>query len=458
MVRRAWYGLILAAGLTLASAGARAASVLLISVDGLKPEYALQADTLQLKLPFLRGVIAQGAYAAGVTGVWPTVTYPSHTTLITGVAPAEHGIYNNLEFDPGRHFADSWFWYAAQIKVPTLWGAAHHAGLTTASVGWPVSVGNPDVDFLIPEYWRLSHPTDQLNPSDRHLIAALSRPRGMLESLEQSEGPYLMGNDTSVAGDEIKTRFAIAILRDHKPRFMTVHLSSLDEAEHGHGPFSPEANLTLEAIDSMLKRLAAAAREGDPAAIVAVVSDHGFVALTHRVNLYIPFIQAGLMDAIDSTAPAGPAGSWRAQPWLAGGMAAIMLRDPGDEGTLAKVHDLLNSLRADPRSGIDQVLEHDALAQRGAFPGASFLVVMKPGFYTGNDARGEWVTEVSGRGGHGFSPESPSMRAAFFVDGPGIAAHRALGLIDMRQIAPTVADLLGVPMPSAAAAPLRVRQ
>jgi predicted AlkP superfamily pyrophosphatase or phosphodiesterase len=451
------YGSILAAGL-LAFTAARAASVLMISVDGLKPEYGLQADTLHLKVPYLRSVIAHGVYAAGVTGVWPTVTYPSHTTLVTGVSPAEHGVFNNLEFDPRRDFAGSWFWYAQQIKVPTLWGVAHRAGLTTASVGWPVSVGSPDVDFLIPEYWRLSHPTDQLNPSDRHLIAALSRPPGMLESLEQALGPYLMGNDTSIEGDEIKTRFAMAILRDHKPRFMTVHLSSLDEAEHGHGPFSPEANLTLEAIDGMLSRLAAAARGADPAAIVAVVSDHGFIAVTHRVNLYIPFIQAGLLDAADSPGQGRPAGSWRAQPWLAGGMAAIMLREPGDAGTLAKVRELLNSLRANPRNGIDQLLEPDALAERGAFPGASFLVVMQPGFYTGNEERGELVTDFAGHGGHGFSPESPAMRAAFFVDGKGLAAHRALGLIDMRQIAPTVADLLGVAMPSAAAAPLHVRQ
>jgi predicted AlkP superfamily pyrophosphatase or phosphodiesterase len=160
--------------LMLAIGRAHATSVLMISVDGMKPEYALQADSRKLKLPFLYSMIADGAYARGVVGVWPTVTYPSHTTLITGVTPAEHGIYDNLEFDPKRKFAESWFWYARQIKVPTLWEAAHRAGLTTASVGWPVSVGSPDVDFLIPEYWRIFHPTEDLNPSDRHLIAALS--------------------------------------------------------------------------------------------------------------------------------------------------------------------------------------------------------------------------------------------------------------------------------------------
>jgi len=439
--------------------GAWAASVLMISVDGMKPEYALQADDRHLKVPFLRGMIADGTYASGVVGVWPTVTYPSHTTLVTGVAPAEHGIYNNPEFDPNRYFADSWFWYAEQIRAPTLWQAAHRAGLSTASVGWPVTVGASDVDFLIPEYWRISRPTAELNPSDRFLIAALSRPAGMLDKMGSALGPYLAGNDTSLDADEIKTRYAIAIIEDHHPRFMTVHLSSLDSVEHETGPFSPEANQTMEAIDGMLSRLAAAARRQEPAAVVVVVSDHGFVGLTHRVNLAIPFIAAGLLAvAVDPVTGAATVKSWAAEPWPAGGMAAIMLRDPSNVEILAQVRDLLDKLKSDPNNGIDAVLDAQRLAQRGGFPGASFLIVMKSGFYLGSALHGDVVTPLAGHGGHGFSPDDASMRASFFIDGQGIAAHRDLKLIDMRQIAPTLAGLLDVPLPGAKAAPLAVRQ
>ncbi len=125
----------------------------MISIDGLKPEYITHADEHGMKLPFLRSMMSNGTYAEGVTGIWPTITYPSHTTLLTGVWPAEHGILNNQVFDPEQQFGGAWNWYAAQIRVPTLWDAAHRAGLHTASVGWPVSV-NADVDWLIPEYWR----------------------------------------------------------------------------------------------------------------------------------------------------------------------------------------------------------------------------------------------------------------------------------------------------------------
>src|ERR1700733_15439141 len=155
-----------------AGSPAFAASVLMISVDGLKPEYVLEADAHGLKIPFLRGLLREGTYARGVTGVWPTVTYPSHTTLLTGLSPAEHGIYNNLEFDPKNTFANAWFWYAQQIRAPTLWQAAHEAGLSTASIGWPVSVGATAVDFLIPEYWRGAGFTGVDSPRGPELAAA----------------------------------------------------------------------------------------------------------------------------------------------------------------------------------------------------------------------------------------------------------------------------------------------
>jgi predicted AlkP superfamily pyrophosphatase or phosphodiesterase len=436
--------------LVLAAANAaHGASVLMISVDGLKPEYVLDADAHGLKIPFLRSLLREGAHARGVNGVWPTVTYPSHTTLLTGVWPAEHGIYNNLEFDPKNTFANAWFWYAQQIRVPTLWQAAHEAGLSTASIGWPVSVGATAVDFLIPECWRVARLTD-VDPSDALLMAALSRPEGLLQKMQTRLGPYMRGNDPSPPGDEIKTRYALDILRTQKPKFMTIHLSSLDEQQHGHGPFSPEANQDLEVIDGQLAQLFAASRANDPKAIALVVSDHGFVHITHKVNLMQPFLRAGLVQSD---------GSWKAQPWSGSGMAAVMLQNPADSHTEAQVRELLQALRADPGNGIAEVLERDAIKQRGAFPGASFLIVMKLGYYALADASSPLLSEVPGSlGSHGFSPDYPEMRAAFFIAGDGIARGRDLGLIDMRQVAPTVARLLGVRLNSATQAPLAIGQ
>jgi predicted AlkP superfamily pyrophosphatase or phosphodiesterase len=453
-----WTTLAAVAALTPGAAAADGVPVLMVSVDGMKPEYVTRADTHGLKIPFLRSLKAEGAYADGVEGVWPTITYPSHTTLLTGVSPAEHGIYNNLEFDPRHTFGDAWFWYAHDIRVPTLWQVAHQAGMVTASVGWPVSVGATDVDFLIPEYWRIFRPTADLNPADRELMADLSRPEGLLRGMLASLGPYLMGNDTSAAADEIKTRYALEILRARKPRFMTVHLSSLDESQHEHGPFSSEADTDIEAIDGMLSRLAVGARSNDPAAVMVIVSDHGFEELTHQTHLYIPFIQAGLIDIkTDSDGKTPVITGWTAVPWLAGGMAAVVLKDAADEAVRGRVRDLLQMLSANPASGVAAILERDAVLERGGFPTASFVVVMKAGYYLGTHIGGPLVTDFASHGGHGFAPGDPEMRSALFVAGRGIARHRDLGVVDMRQIAPTVAGLLDVPLPSPRAKPLPVR-
>jgi predicted AlkP superfamily pyrophosphatase or phosphodiesterase len=431
----------------------------MISIDGLKPEYVLEADLRGLHIPYLRTLVRDGAYAEGVVGVWPTVTYPSHTTLLTGVSPSEHGIYNNQEFDPGRNFSGAWSWYAPQIRVPTLWKVAHNAGLRTASVGWPVSVGATDVDWLIPEYWRSAGPSGASNPSDRELMAALSRPDTLLKQLQPSLGPYMMGNDTSIDGDEVKTRYSVEILRRQKPALMTIHLSSLDNAQHEYGPFSTEANQDLEAIDGMVSRLATAALANDPSTVVVVVSDHGFTTLNHSVNLYIPFLEAGLIKPVTNPkTKALKIESWKAQPWLAGGMAAIMLHDADDHKAEAQVGELLKKLAADESNGIAAVLDRDAIKARGGFPDAAFLVVLKSGYTTGIGTSGNLVdANPEEKGGHGFSPEFTELHASFFMAGAGITHHRNLGVIDMRQIAPTVAKILNFPMPSAKATPLNVQ-
>jgi len=454
----AFLALLLLLAFALASR-THAAPVLMISIDGLKPEYITHADEHGMKIPYLRTLLRDGTYAEGVIGIWPTITYPSHTTLLTGVWPAEHGITNNQVFDPLQQFGGAWNWYAAQIRVPTLWDAAHRAGLRTASVGWPVSVG-ATVDWLIPEYWRGQNVSGSSNPDDQLLMAALSRPNVLIKQLQPAAGPYMNGNDTTIGGDETKTRYALEILRRFKPGFMTLHLSSLDEAQHNHGPFSAEADATLEAIDGMVARLAKQQFANNPAAVLVIVSDHGFMDITHYINLAIPFLQAGLIEGSINPATRSPSVvSWKAEPWMAGGMAAVMLHDASDTATARQVREMLTKLAANPENGIAEVLDRDEIAQRGAFPDASFLVVFKPGYYSGTALTGSLITPVQGtRGSHGFSPEYPEMRASFFALGAGIAPHRDLGVVDMRQIAPTVARILHAPLPTAKAAPLHLER
>jgi hypothetical protein len=139
-------------------------------------------------------------------------------------------------------------------------------------------------------------------------------------------------------------------------------------------------------------------------------------------------------------------------------MAAVMLHDPNDQASARQAGDLLRKLAADPNNGIDAVLDHAEILKRGGFPDAAFLVLFKSGYYAGTEETGDLVTPISEpHGGHGFSPEFPEMRSSFFLAGRGIAPHRDLGRIDMLQIAPTVAAILNISLPTAKAPPLHVQ-
>src|SRR5438046_190912 len=94
--------------------------LVVISIDGMHPDNVLQADKYGLKIPNLRRYLRDGAHATSVRGVMPTVTYPSHTTMLTGVWPDKHGIHSNLTFDPLQKNMSGWYWYSEDIRVPTL--------------------------------------------------------------------------------------------------------------------------------------------------------------------------------------------------------------------------------------------------------------------------------------------------------------------------------------------------
>jgi hypothetical protein len=410
--------------------------LLLISIDGLRPDYVTAADAHGAKVPNLRRFLTEGAFAQGVVGVIPTVTYPSHTTLISGVAPATHGIFANTTFDPLRENHGGWYWYSEDIRVATLWDAAARAGLSTASVQWPVSVG-ARVTWNIPEFWRAG------TADDAKLLRAVSTP-GLLAELEPDLGPYPRA--LTAESDEQRVRYAAAILEKKRPNLLTLHLVSLDHVQHTTGPFSAETMATLERVDALVGTLRAVAERLAPGeAHVAVVSDHGFGKTVKQLNLHAEFRRLGLI----TVGGQGRVTDWKAMPWTAGGAIAIVLKDPADTTTAAEVRALLDRLAADPAHGIDRVLDASALRARGGFPTAAFLVGLKPDWEAGSRLSGSLVAAATLAGNHGHLPDLPDLHASFFVVGPGVPAGRTLGVIDMRDIATTLARRLGLALPAA---------
>ena len=411
--------------------------LVMISLDGLHPDYIKRAEQLGVRLPALGALVREGTFAA-VRGVFPTVTYPSHATLVTGVSPARHGITFNTTFDPLDRNGGGWFWYASDLKVPALWDIAKQRRLKTANVHWPVTVGAA-IDLNIPQHWNRG------TPDDRKLLAALSTP-GLLPSLERDLGPYADGIDESMAGDENRARFALRLLEREKPDVMWAYFTALDHEQHETAPFSKSALGILEKLDGIVGRVVQAARRASGGRVaIVIVSDHGHALASRELSLGVLFRREGWIKyASDSAARPN---DWRVSLWNSSGTAGVMLRDPADTALQQQVGDRLAQLAADTANGIAKIWTRAEAASLGGMPDASFVIAMRPPYRVSGVTTGPLLRSVRAGGTHGYAPDVAAMDAIFIAVGPGIKSGLDLGKIDMRDVAPTVAALLGLPMP-----------
>lgn len=378
--------------------------VLLVSIDGFSPDSLLGPEKDRLNLPVLRGLLREGSHAERVVNVNPTVTNPNHTTLVTGVSPVEHGVFNNRPFAATASLPESYSRYEA-IKVPTLWSAAKEAGLRTASLYWPVTRGAAPIDINI------------------------------------SSGDS--GDDEQITLD------AVRIITEYQPHLLTVHYVSHDKEQHAHGPGSAEGRAALERIDREIGKLVAAHRAQSPQGVIAIVSDHGFDRTTREVNLNVAFADAGLIRFTDETR--SEVTFWRAFAWYVGGSAMVVLQDPGNRALEAEVATFLRRLARRPDAGIAAILSPEDLRNSGLSDRARFVIALKPGYRMGNVMQGAFSQAYAG-GSHGAYSSLETrrdMHSALILVGEGIAANKSLGTIDMRQIAPTLAVFLNVRLAAA---------
>ncbi len=438
---------LLAAALTLSSLAAEPAAperhAVMISIDGLMPGAYLDPEKLGIEAPNLRRLMTEGAYARGVVGVLPTVTYPSHTTLITGVTPGVHGIVNNTYFDPLDTSRGAWRWYAREIRVPTLVAAAKARWLRTASFAWPVGVGLGS-DFNIPEFWRNGSQHD----SDLELLRALSEPDHLLEDIEGHRGARFEYPLT----DSDRIDAAVYTIETHRPHLTLIHIFDLDFVQHEKGPGSPEAIAAVEASDRELGRVLAAVEKAGIAdrTLVAVVSDHGFLPVLRTLHPNSLLAEAGLIE-VDAD---GRVTSWRAIFHEASGSALLRVADPADLAAVGEARALLATKLEDPTDGLRAILERDEIAVLGGATKAQLWLDAREGFYFSGRITGEWSEATDRRGTHGYAPTRPELHASLILAGPGFEKRGDLGIVPMTRIAPTLAAHLGIELSAQAGAPL----
>ncbi len=411
--------------------------VVLISIDGLMPTSYTQPHSVDM--PHLRRLTSQGTYAEGVVGVLPTNTFPTHTTLISGVAPAVHGIIDNAIVDPDGRSRGAWFWYASDIRVPTLFTEVARSGRRVAAVNWPVTVGL-EVDLLIPDMVRSGH------PESLTLLRALSSPE-LFDAAARERGDSV----TWPLNDRDWTAMATFAIESRAADFVALHLLALDGAQHSFGVGSAEANRALAAIDTHVGRVVDSIERSGNAdrTFVVVVSDHGFSNTERSLQPNALFLEEGLLDVND----AGRVVDWQAYCHSSGGSGFIYLADPNDAAVRSRVGALLTRLAANPDYGVASLWTTDDLAELQAHPEAAFGIGMRPGWYTGGGT-GSLLGAASSAAGHGFPPAYPELHASFIVSGPGVRAGQNLGIIGMTQVGPTLATWLGVQLVAGADAPV----
>lgn len=425
----------------------RRPSVLLVSVDALKPEFVFEQERLGVKLPTITRYFVENGLTAreGSKSVFPTFTYPCHQSMITGTNPATHGIVNNGIFDPTGEHNGAWHWFVND-KVKTLWEAAKEGGYCSASVAFPTSVGAKG-DYIAPEFWWDG------SGLDSRFIDAVAKPQGLIAEMEREIGTYAGGLDLSDNGDAQRGKAALWMLRnklapqiDERPFFLSAYFASFDESAHQHGVYSDEAKASLQKIDTMLGQLIKEAEritEGN--LVVCVVSDHGSLDNTHNISPNILLKKAGLIET-DET---GKVTAWKAYSQRAGGTAEIRLADPSDQEAADTLKKILDDLLADPESGILEVVDPMQAKARGGFPEAAYVLVSKKGYELRDDVDGEYCrTRLTQKAQHGYSEEFPEMRASFMITGAGIEKGNVenVRLID---VAPTLAAIMGARLPDA---------
>lgn len=429
------FNIFLLAAIGLFAQPAKDRYVALISIDGF-PAYAL--DDPKLPIPTLRKLIAEGAAARRMKTINPTVTWPNHTTMVTGVTAAKHGVlYNGLLVRGGSDkdpvHVDPWRDKAELVQAPTVYDAAHKAGLTTAEVDWVAIQNAPTITYSFAE-----------RPAAGARIPSEMVEAGMVTRQDIDE--FAKGN--IVWRDAIWTRAAAYMVRKHKPNLLLFHLLTTDSSHHRYGPRTLASQSALSLADARVAELLQAYKDAGiiEKTTFVVTTDHGFKTVRQPIRANAVLSKSGLLSK-----------AWAVPE---GGTAMVYITDEGARDRVAaQLQELFGKTE-----GVDRVLTPSEFAGFG-YPDpvknrqmADLVLAAKDGYsFAGGTQEGPASGPVSteSTGSHGYLNTDPEMFGIFLAWGRGI--RPGVVVEDMRNvdIAPTIAELLGLNIGAVDGTPLR---
>ena len=404
--------------------------VVIISLDGF-PGWALEDP--YLPVPTLRRLAAQGVVARGMRPVNPSVTWPNHTSIVTGVTPARHGVLFNglLVREPGvPPRIEPWRDKSEMVRARTLYDVAHEAGLTTAQVDWVAIWNAPTITWEFRE-----------RPEPGQAVPGEMIKAGLISAADVKA----FSSRNILWRDEMWTTAAVHIIRTHRPNLMLVHLLNLDSTHHRYGPRTPAGMNAMALLDAQVGRIVDAVDEAGLTARTTffVVSDHGFKTVRRQIRPNAVLAKAGLLTATDGKVT-------RSEAYVVpeGGTALVYITTAGPSGSLLeRTKQALAGLE-----GIERVVEPSEFAALG-LPrpednpqmGALFLIAKDGYAFTAATAEPAVVdAPATSLGAHGYVSSDPDLQALFIASGRAVRSGVTLDVIDSLGVAPTAASLLGV--------------
>jgi predicted AlkP superfamily pyrophosphatase or phosphodiesterase len=409
--------------------------VVLLTIDGF-PAWMWRDPTLPT--PTLRRLAKEGAVADAMSVSNPSITWINHTTLVTGVEPRKHGVLFNgllIRQPPLAPIIEPWRDKAELVRVPTVYDVAHQAGLTTAQVDWVAILNSGTIDW---EFLEVPKPNGAI---ERELID-----RGAITAAEVAA----FGKGKNIAWrDMMWTRAATHIVREHKPNLLLFHLLTTDAINHSTGPGSQASFTACAYVDrlvgDLLDALGAAGLKDK--ATLLITTDHGFKKVAKVVFPNVALRKAGLVQ-VDKEKVSRCDAYVMAQ----GGMAFVYVNDPERrEALVPQLRDLFASME-----GVASVVDGNDGPKFGMplpaeNPGMGDLVLFAKGGYAFKSSfDGEEIVAPSTNylGTHGYIASDPELDGIFIAWGHGIKKAGRLPRIRNVDVAPTVAELLGVRLPT----------
>lgn len=361
-------------------------ALILVSIDGFRADYFARGHT-----PTLAALAADGVRAEALKPSFPTLTFPNHYTLVTGLYPDHHGIIHNRMADPA--FAHGFVYKEqATIEDPRWWGgeplwvSAEKHGVRSATMFWPGS--SVAITGVLPSYWKTFDAKVTAGQRVDQVLAWLDLPAA------------------------------------RRPRFLTLYFDQVDHEGHEHGPDSPEVDAALGDVDEALARLVDGLRRRGRLDVtdVVVVSDHGLAATSPDARSYLDdFVPLADIDVVNYGILAG------IEPH-AGKTAEV-------ERALLQPHPHMQCWRKG---------ELPARLHYGTNPRIPSLLCLAA---HGGSITSHGYDEKGGRyspGEHGYDNDDPSMRALFVARGPDFRRGTVVPGFDNVDVYPLLAKLLGI--------------